>query len=51
MQIGRELIPVAIRYREDDDNISDFIKGCIKNNQLEIIDTSLEQENEITIER
>ena len=49
--IGRELIPVAIRYREDDNNIPDFIKRSIENNQLEIIDTSLEQENEIAIER
>ena len=37
LTIGKELIPVAIRYREDDSNIPDYIKHYIKNNLLEII--------------
>ena len=43
--INKELIPVAIRYREDDENIPDFIKEHIESSQLEIIDKNIQEES------
>jgi hypothetical protein len=51
LAIGKELIPVAIRYREDDENIPDFIKEHIENSQLEIVDMSMAIENDISMQR
>jgi len=45
LTIGKELIPVAIRYREDDENIPDFIKEHIESSQLEIIDKNIQEES------
>lgn len=42
--IGKKLIPVAIRYREDDELIPDFIKERISTSSLEIKDSSLEEQ-------
>jgi hypothetical protein len=49
-KIDKENIPVAIRYREEDKNIPDFILKYIKNNQLEIINKrdGLVKSNEIS---
>jgi len=35
--LGKEFIPVAIRYREGDSNIPDYIKEHIENNKLDIV--------------
>ena len=37
---GKEFIPVAIRYREGDSNIPDYIKEHIENNKLDIIENN-----------
>ena len=41
--INKELIPVAIRYREGDENIPDFIKKHIENDKIDIFENDTQE--------